>query len=633
MRLSFLTLMFVVTLAMNAQEYSFTKIEPSLLKNADAVVRLDESTVLLKSSDFMEVKSKRVVTVLNESGSKHINATVFYDKEKWIKNLEAIILDANGKEIEKFKEKDFIDQTATGEGTLYSDSRVKYLKYTPVKYPYTVILTEKYTTSDTAFIPRWFFLDGYRLSVEKSEFKLNLPSTMKFRYKENNLDSFNVKRTENESGVKYSAVNLKALESEDFDPEFRDFIPNVQFALENFHLKGVDGHATSWKEFGGWIYNSLLKGRGELSAATIQKVQTLVRGIDDPKEKIKIVYQFVQDNTRYISVQMGIGGWEPISAIEVDRVKYGDCKGLTNYTMALLNVVGVESYYTIVYADRSMRSLDADFPSLQGNHVFLNVPLEGEELWLECTSQIVPANFLGTFTDNRNVLKVGPNGGEMVKSRQYSPEQSKQITSAKITISESEIKAQVEIKSTGIQYNQKYGLSSESKEDVEKYYKDYWGYVNDVHILNHNILNDRDNIITTENVDIITSGYLSRAGDRLLFAPNMLNRNEYVPKRSKDRKRDVVIKRGYLDEDEFLIDLPDNYGLESGLTAIDLKNNFGEYSVSLTKVSESQFKYKRRLLIKPGVFSKTTYNDYRNFRKEIAKSDKNKIVLLKNNTN
>ena len=61
MRLSFLILMFVVTLAMNAQEYSFAKIEPSLLKNADAVVRLDESTVLLKSSDFMEVKSKRVV--------------------------------------------------------------------------------------------------------------------------------------------------------------------------------------------------------------------------------------------------------------------------------------------------------------------------------------------------------------------------------------------------------------------------------------------------------------------------------------------------------------------------------------------------------------------------------------------
>ena len=629
MRLSFFLFFFAITHIAIAQEYSFSKIEPSFLKNSDAVVRLDESTVLVKSSDFMEVTSKRVVTVLNESGSKHVNAKVFYDNETSIKDLEAIILDANGKEIEKFKEKDFIDQTATGEGTLYSDSRVKYLRYTPTKYPYTVVLTEKHTTSDTAFMPRWFFMDGYRLSVEKSEFNLNLPSTIKYRYKENNLADYNVIRSEIESGVNYTAVNLKALESEDFDPEFIEFAPNVQFALEDFHLKGVEGHATSWKEFGGWIYNSLLKGRGELNASTIQKVQTLVRGIEDPKEKIKIVYQFVQDNTRYISVQMGIGGWEPISAIEVDRVKYGDCKGLTNYTMALLKAVGIESYYTIVSAGPTMRSLDFDFPSLQGNHAFLNVPLVDEEIWLECTSQVVPANFSGTFTDNRYVLKVGPDGGEMVKSRQYTSEQSKQMTTANIIIGESEINAQLKIKSTGIQYNQKYGLSNDSKEDVEKYYKRHWDYINDVHILNHDIVNDKDNIETIENIDIKTSGYLSKAGDRLLFAPNMLNRNEYVPKRDKERNRDIVINRGYLDEDEFIIEIPNGYEIESSLKPVKLKNDFGEFEVNVEQLSESTLHFKRRLLMKPGKFSKTSYNDYRDFRKTISRVDASKIVLIK----
>ncbi|SFR88726.1 DUF3857 domain-containing transglutaminase family protein [Maribacter stanieri] len=629
MRLSFFLFFFAITHIAIAQKYSFSKIEPSFLKNSDAVVRLDESTVLVKSSDFMEVTSKRVVTVLNESGSKHVNAKVFYDNETSIKDLEAIILDANGKEIEKFKEKDFIDQTATGEGTLYSDSRVKYLRYTPTKYPYTVVLTEKHTTSDTAFMPRWFFMDGYRLSVEKSEFNLNLPSTIKYRYKENNLADYNVIRSEIESGVNYTAVNLKALESEDFDPEFIEFAPNVQFALEDFHLKGVEGHATSWKEFGGWIYNSLLKGRGELNASTIQKVQTLVRGIEDPKEKIKIVYQFVQDNTRYISVQMGIGGWEPISAIEVDRVKYGDCKGLTNYTMALLKAVGIESYYTIVSAGPNMRSLDYDFPSLQGNHAFLNVPLVDEEIWLECTSQVVPANFSGTFTDNRYVLKVGPDGGEMVKSRQYTSEQSKQMTTANIIIGESEINAQLKIKSTGIQYNQKYGLSNDSKEDVEKYYKRHWDYINDVHILNHDIVNDKDNIETIENIDIKTSGYLSKAGDRLLFAPNMLNRNEYVPKRDKERNRDIVINRGYLDEDEFIIEIPNGYEIESSLKPVKLKNDFGEFEVNVEQLSESTLHFKRRLLMKPGKFSKTSYNDYRDFRKTISRVDASKIVLIK----
>lgn len=629
MRLLSFLLLFTATHAVFAQDYSFSKINPILLKNADAVVRLDEMSILVKSSDYMEIISTRVVTVLNESGSKHVNATAFYDKETTIRDLEAIIYNENGEEIDKIKEKDFIDQTATGEGTLYSDSRVKFLRYTPVNYPYTIVLNKKYTTSDTAFMPRWYFLDGYKISVEKSEFNLNLPSGLKYRFKDNNLDTFEVQRTANENGLKYNAANLKAIESEDFDPEFRDFAPNVQLALEDYNLKGVSGHATNWKEFGSWVYNSLLAERGELDSSTIQRIQGLVKGIEDPKEKIKKVYQFVQDNTRYISVQMGIGGWMPISAKEVDRVKYGDCKGLTNYTMALLKAVGIESYYTIVLADAQMKSLDFDFPSLQGNHAFLNVPLEDEEIWLECTSQVVPANFLGTFTDNRYVLKVGPNGGELVKSRQYLPEQSKQRTMAEINIGEDKIDAHIEIKSTGIQYNQKYGLANDSKEDIEKYYKHYWDYVNDVHILNHELINDKDSIVTTEKVDFNTSGYLSKAGERILFAPNMLNRNEYVPKRNKDRNRDIVIKRGYLDEDDFIIELPNGYKVEANLKPTKLNNEFGEFEVSVEQLSESKLNYKRRLLIKPGNFPCTSYDNYRNFRKTISRVDASKIVFIK----
>ena len=629
MRLLSFLLLFTATHAVFAQDYSFSKINPILLNNADAVVRLDEMSILVKSSDYMEISSTRVVTVLNESGSKHVNATAFYDKETTIRDLEAIIYNENGEEIDKIKEKDFIDQTATGEGTLYSDSRVKFLRYTPVNYPYTIVLNKKYTTSDTAFMPRWYFLDGYKISVEKSEFNLNLPSGLKYRFKDNNLDTFEVQRTANENGLKYNAANLKAIESEDFDPEFRDFAPNVQLALEDYNLKGVSGHATNWKEFGSWVYNSLLAERGELDSSTIQRIQGLVKGIEDPKEKIKKVYQFVQDNTRYISVQMGIGGWMPISAKEVDRLKYGDCKGLTNYTMSLLKAVGIESYYTIVSADAQMKSLDFDFPSLQGNHAFLNVPLKDEEIWLECTSQVVPANFLGTFTDNRYVLKVGPNGGELVKSRQYLPEQSKQRTMAEINIGEDKIDAHIEIKSTGIQYNQKYGLANDSKEDIEKYYKHYWDYVNDVHILNHELINDKDNIVTTEKVDFNTSGYLSKAGERILFAPNMLNRNEYVPKRNKDRNRDIVIKRGYLDEDDFIIELPKGYKVEANLKPTKLNNEFGEFEVSVEQLSESKLNYKRRLLIKPGNFPSNSYENYRNFRKTISRVDASKIVFIK----
>ena len=109
----------------------------------------------------------------------------------------------------------------------------------------------------------------------------------------------------------------------------------------------------------------------------------------------------------------------------------------------------------------------------------------------------------------------------------------------------------------------------------------------------------------------------------------MLNRNEYVPKRNKDRNRDIVIKRGYLDEDDFIIELPNGYKVEANLKPTKLNNEFGEFEVSVEQLSESKLNYKRRLLIKPGIFPKTSYDDYRNFRKTISRVDASKIVFIK----
>ena len=122
----------------------------------------------------------------------------------------------------------------------------------------------------------------------------------------------------------------------------------------------------------------------------------------------------MQDNTRYISVQYGIGGWEPENAMAVDQLGYGDCKALTNYTMALLKTQGIDSYYTVLYGGVK-RDMNPEFTMMQGNHAILNVPTEDStDIWLECTSQTNPFNYLGDFTDDRYALRIGENGGEII---------------------------------------------------------------------------------------------------------------------------------------------------------------------------------------------------------------------------
>lgn len=613
-----------------SQDYSYTSIPDELLTNADAVVRIDRMEVVVSAQDFMRITSKRVVTVLNENGDGDVHAYALYDKSDKVTDLEARIYNKFGEEIKKIKKKDFIDQSAVSGGTLYSDSRVLYLRYTPTEYPYTVVFTKEYTTPNTAFAPSWNFLDGYRVSTEKSEFSFRVECGIPFRHKESNFESYPIEFTATDTEVSYVGSNLKAIETEPLSPSFVEFAPNVKIALDRFHLEGVDGSAQNWEEFGQWINDELISGRDYLDPATIAKVQQLVQNVDDPYEKIRKVYEYVQDNTRYISVQLGIGGWMPISAEEVDRVKYGDCKGLTNYTKALLKAVGIESFYTVLYAGSRKRDFDAEFTSMQGNHAFLNVPVEGQELWLECTSQITPVNHLGVFTDDRNVLKITPKGGEIVRTKTYADEENYQLTKAEyFTEGNGSVKGKVRIVSKGTQYDQKFRQPSKTKLEQEEFYKNYWSYINNLSLGEINFDNDKKEISFLEEVEISAENYLSNTDGKLLFAPNLANRNTHVPERSRNRERALVISRGYLDEDEFTIHLPKGHKAETLFEPISLETKFGSYEVTLESKEPEVLVYNRRLLIKSGRYSKEDYKLYRDFRKQVARYDNSRIILTK----
>ena len=113
--------------------------------------------------------------------------------------------------------------------------------------------------------------------------------------------------------------------------------------MTEYALKGVKGRAKNWKEFGKWRYDYLKNGNDQLSESIISEIQDLVKGIESPIDRAKKVYQYVQNKTRYISIQEDIGGWVPIPALEVHKSGYGDCKGLTNYTKALMDAANVKS--------------------------------------------------------------------------------------------------------------------------------------------------------------------------------------------------------------------------------------------------------------------------------------------------
>ncbi len=616
-------------------EYSSILIPAELLKNANAVVRNNATTIDVYSTDEMTVKVDRVVTVLNKLGNGKVGAYIGYDDNSKIAKLSAKIYDAAGREIKKVSKNKFVDVSAFDGGTLYSDSRVKYLDYTPISYPYTVHLQYEYNTSSTGFLQNWSPLEGYLVSIENNSYVVNL-NNGKIRVKELNFEGYEIEKSVSESKVFYSVKNISAIKNESLSPSLTGYKPKALVALNNFKTDGVDGYYTNWDEFGRWMYSSLLDGRGIVDGATKIKILDLVKGVEDQIEKAKIVYNFMQNKTRYISVQVGIGGIQPIPANEVDNVGYGDCKGLTNYTKALLDIVGVTSYYTHVEANSfEPVSFEKDFASLeQGNHVILNIPNNGNDIWLECTSQVTPFGFLGDFTDDRDVLVITPEGGVLKRTTSYKNEQNLQKTKATIVLNTNgSLKADVLIKSEGTQYGSKYELETLNLKEQKNFYKsNLWSYNNNTTIDEIEFTNDKDSIVFTEKIAATIKDYSSMSSDKILFRVNVFNRNNNTPKRYRDRKLPLKIRRGYKDVDEYIITLPVGYKIDGVLmNEKKIENKFGFYSISLEKVNEKQIKYKRTLLIKEGTHPKEDYKTYRTFRRTISKYDNLRIALAKTN--
>ena len=601
-----------------------------LKQDANAVVRNNSIEITIEEENKMIVSRKQVVTVLNKLGKADAKIGESYDNDTKITKLSAIIYDALGNQIKKFRERDFLDVSAVSGGTLYSDSRVKYIDYTPISYPYTLVFESEYKTSTTGFIPWWVPINGYYVSVEKSTYTLNNPKAIPYRLKETSFKDFNIEKNESETQLNYVIKNQKAYEYENNSLSYRDFLPLVKVALNKFYLKGVYGEATNWSEFGKWMHKSLLDGRDIIDEATKLKVLGLVKEAKTDVEKAKIVYEFMQNKTRYISVQVGIGGWEPIAANQVDKVGYGDCKGLTNYTKALLDVVGVNSYYTVVYA-KYKRDLDKDFASIQGNHVILNLPNEGKDIWLECTSQTMPFGFLGDFTDDRNVLVVTPEGGVIKRTTSYKDDVNLQKITGEIELSAiGDVKATIKRVSKGIQYDDKSYLDGYTDEELIKNYKSrVWSYNNNLEVNSHQLENDKENIVFTEDLELSIKSFASINENEYLFRVNIFNRESYIPKRYRNRKLPLKIRRGYKDVDEYVIKIPSTHKLEYLPDAKELATKFGIYKISFKKIDESTFLYKKEISIKEGTHPKEDYKKYRSFRRSIAKSENLRIALIK----
>jgi hypothetical protein len=613
-----------------AQTWNALLIPDSLKKNTRAVERENEITLEIKSPGKAVQREHHVYTILNENGDNLGGYVSFYGKFNSINSITGILYDANGKEVKRVKKKDMEDRAVYDGESLINDERYKEFNFYCRVYPYTVDYQEEDEITGILQFNAWMLLMKSGVSTQHTKYVIIAPKDYQVRYKAVNC-SYSPVITE--SGGKkiytWEASNLPARFTESSGPSWREIAPHVLMAPSDFEADGYKGNMSTWENYGKFI-EQLRLGRDVLPEDVRRKVHELTDNLKDPRQKIYVLYDFLQKNTHYVGIQLGIGGWQPFPASYVAAKRYGDCKALSNYMIALLKEAGITGKYVEITAGDDPPALVEDFPCSQGDHVISCVPLGKDTVWLECTSQTESPGFMGTFTGGRKAILIDADGAHIVRTPTYSSSDNLQsrVVTAEIN-GEGNLDADVNTTYTGISQEEPHNLCDEySGDQREKKLNELFDLPTYKVDKNHYEEQKGPMPVVREYLHVLAPNYANISGKRLFISPNLFDKSTTRLAADSARKYDYVYNYAYKDVDSISIKIPAGYQPEAVPADIHIDSKYGKYNCSV-KVSADKITYYRSREESVNRFAPSDYQGLVKFYEQLYKADHTRVVMVK----
>lgn len=234
--------------------------------------------------------------------------------------------------------------------------------------------------------------------VARSEYVLITPKSRQFYFNKPNLAG--LKQTVEEKGndriYHYVAENVPAMEAEPNQPPLAESLAHVHVSTYK-----------NWDDMGRW-YWGLVKDQFTADDEVRRRVAEITKGLTDDKAKVRAVYDFVVQKTRYVALEFGIHGFKPYRCAQIFARGFGDCKDKATLIVTMLKELGIPA--TIVVVRTGMRGdFETEPASLAPfDHAIAYVP--SMDLYLDGTAEWTGSNELPSM--DRGALAIQINEGK-----------------------------------------------------------------------------------------------------------------------------------------------------------------------------------------------------------------------------
>lgn len=617
---------------------------PAHDEKTDAVLLYSEDILNVQGNGKIKSIERRAYRILRPGGRERGLVLATFDSETRITGLRGWCIPAQGKDYE-VKDKDVVEAALMGvsNGEFASDDRTKILKI-PAPDPGNIVGYEiererrPYILQD-----EWSFQDED--PVREARYTLQLPAG--WEYKAVFLNYPEVKETsQGPNQWQWVVNNVEAIRPEDDMPPWRAVAGQM---IVSFFSPG--GGQTSgfgsWNDMALWEAG-LVRGRRESSPEIKQKVAELTASETTELGKMRALGKFVQDDIRYVAIELGIGGWQPHPASDVFSHHFGDCKDKATLMSTMLKEIGIDSYYVIVNVNRG--AVNEKTPAVNWfNHAILAIKLPdsvsdpsltavfkdqkvGRLLIFDPTDDLTPFGYLRGPLQANYALLVTEAGGELIELPELPAAMNGIRRVGKLTLtSAGTLSGEVtEIRMGDRGLEQRYAMraASTNKDKIKPIESLLAGSLTNYQITKASV----SNIQVTDqpfeySYSLVAQDYAKVAGNLLLVRPRVVGvKSSPLLETKEPRKFPVEFAGPSLDSDIFEITLPAGYHVDDLPPPVKVDYGFASYQ-SESEVKGNVLRYTRKFEVKDPSVPLAKVEELKKLYRIIAGDERSTAVL------
>ncbi len=232
---------------------------------------------------------------------------------------------------------------------------------------------------------------AYIVPTERIRLRLLWPSGRALQIRNRNTDLRpSIRATGSETEYIWERSGVPAFEYDVATPSWFDSVPIIE--LSEF---------SDWQDVVDWAL-PLYKLNGALSEGVLKQIEQWRVEFDNPEQRLLAALRFVQDEVRYMGIELGPYSHQPTQPSQVYKRRFGDCKDKSLLLTTLLNGLGIEAYPALVNTENN-RALDECLPSPYAfNHVIVKATVDGKSYWFDPTMSLQRGSLSGFYNPDYN---------------------------------------------------------------------------------------------------------------------------------------------------------------------------------------------------------------------------------------